>query len=182
MAFITIHRIGGEEVHGKHVRAVGRYSVVNPCDHAERLAARDAAKADFNAGRVHVIVLNAAGGESLDLQTASIVLFYDLPWSWTELQQVIGRARRIGSPHEKVLAVLLINPGIDQHTKELLQDKESLVGETFGLDVGQMISAPPAGVQQRLFDAIRQHAGTGAPAATSTARRGGTSRRSEPTQ
>jgi len=81
------------------------------------------------------ICINSAGGTSLDLQAAEIVLFIDLPWSWGEWTQVIGRARRMGSPHERILCILLINSGtIDEHVFSILNRKEQLVDSTFGVE------------------------------------------------
>lgn len=111
----------------KHVRITGK----------EGTKQREDAKLIFNdpSSGVDVICINKAGGTSLDLQQASIVIFYDLPWSWGEWTQVLGRARRIGSPHEKVLVILLVNQGtIDQYALKILRRKESLVGQTIGID------------------------------------------------
>lgn len=105
---------------------------------------------------VDVILITAAGGAALDLQAARIVVLYDLPWSWGELTQIVGRARRVGSPHESIMAVLLINEGsIDEHTLSILEDKESLVGATFGLDDGSLVAAPPERVTDQLYSRLQ---------------------------
>lgn len=107
---------------------------------------REAAKQLFNTTPdTNVIVLTAAGGQAIDLQAASLVVFYDLPWSWGEFQQVLGRARRLGSKHPKVLAVLLaIANTIDTFTLATLARKESLVALTIEADE----STAPAGDEE----------------------------------
>jgi SNF2 family DNA or RNA helicase len=106
---------------------------------------------------VNTICINKAGGSSLDLQQASIEIFYDLPWSWGEWTQVLGRARRIGSPHEKVLVILLINSNtIDEYSLRVLRRKESLVDQTIGLDVDTLTISPET--LDELYEMIRKAA------------------------
>lgn len=50
-----------------------------------------------------VLVLSAAGGESLNLQQARVLVLYDLPWQAGSLLQILGRNRRHGSQHPYVL-------------------------------------------------------------------------------
>lgn len=91
--------------------------------------AREVARLSFQSDpKVKVMLLTDAGGEALDLQAASAVIFYDLPWSYGGFQQVIGRARRIGSAHANVLAVLLGAPQTIADTIiEILTRKEQTI-------------------------------------------------------
>lgn len=76
---------------------------------------------------MQVMVIDGAGGQALDLQAAGVVVFYDLPWGWGEFIQILGRARRVGTSHLKVLAVLLTTTdSIDTDTVSLLNKKETL--------------------------------------------------------
>lgn len=50
-----------------------------------------------------VIFITQAGSAAINLQTASVMMFYDTPWSFGDLVQTIGRARRIGSEHQNVM-------------------------------------------------------------------------------
>lgn len=79
------------------------------------------------------VVLTTAGGTALDgLQVARVLVFYDLPWSWGEFAQVIGRAHREGSPHPSLAVVLLgVQQTIDQHTLNLLNEQETVIAATF---------------------------------------------------
>lgn len=98
----------------------------------ESASEREAAKHAFNTDpSARVICINAAGGQAIDLQAAGIIVFFDLPWSIGEWQQVIGRSRRIGSFHPKLLSILLLNENtVDQATFALLTEKEIIAKKT----------------------------------------------------
>lgn len=97
-------------------------------------ARRKAQEAFMTDPETRVICLTSAGGEAIDLQAARILIYFDLPWSWGEFTQVLGRARRQGSPHSSLLVILLGTlDTIDTHTLNLLQAKERLVNATFSL-------------------------------------------------
>ena len=72
-----------------------RYSGRDP--HPER----DTIRAEFAAGEFQVIVSTDAGNEGIDLQTASVLINWDIPWSLVRLEQRMGRIHRIGQ-REKV--------------------------------------------------------------------------------
>ena len=63
--------------------------------------ARDKIRAEFAAGEFQVIVSTDAGNEGIDLQTASVLVNWDIPWSLVRLEQRMGRIHRIGQ-REKV--------------------------------------------------------------------------------
>ena len=54
--------------------------------------------------RVDVLVATDVIAEGMNLQDASVVVSYDLPWNPVRLAQRIGRIDRLGSPHERVFA------------------------------------------------------------------------------
>lgn len=95
----------------------------------ETLSAREAARLRFqNSPTFNVILITDAGGEALDLQAARNIVFVDLPWSYGNFLQVIGRARRFGSTHDNVLAVLLgANATFDQTIATHLIRKETAI-------------------------------------------------------
>ena len=64
-------------------------------------AERDAIRAEFAAGEFQVIVSTDAGNEGIDLQTAAVLVNWDIPWSLVRLEQRMGRIHRIGQ-REKV--------------------------------------------------------------------------------
>jgi superfamily II DNA or RNA helicase len=58
--------------------------------------AREDMQARFLAGRFQVLVSTDAGGEGIDLQSAHVMIDWDIPWSLVRLEQRAGRLHRIG--------------------------------------------------------------------------------------
>jgi len=81
----------------------------------------------------NLIFITTAGSESLNLQAASCLIFYDTPWSYGDLVQTIGRAQRIGSLREHVLILHLANKStIDMRVINKVSDKKDLSDEILG--------------------------------------------------
>lgn len=68
---------------------------------------RDEIRAEFAAGGFQVIVSTDAGNEGIDLQTAQVLVNWDIPWSLVRLEQRMGRIHRVGQ-HDKVWLYNLI--------------------------------------------------------------------------
>jgi SNF2 family DNA or RNA helicase len=75
------------------------------------------ANSDYRAGEVtrfwsdpacRVMIISAAGERSLNLQNASVLVSIDLNLNPARVMQVLGRIRRAGSTHTRVLAVTLL--------------------------------------------------------------------------
>src|SRR5664280_1281102 len=115
---------------------------------------RDAfARRDFQ-----VLVSTDAGNEGIDLQTAHVLVNYDIPWSLVRLEQRMGRIHRVGQTHDvelynhiatdtregQVLEVLLGNFVTAANQLEgRMFDSLSLVGELVGLnddDLGKVLA------------------------------------------
>lgn len=96
---------------------------------ADTLKTREITRQRFQADPTfNVVLITDAGGEALDLQAARSIVFYDLPWSHGNFLQVIGRARRFGSAHGNVLAVLLgADSTIDDTIAAQLIRKETVI-------------------------------------------------------
>lgn len=74
--------------------------------------------------RVGVFSINLSA-ESIDLNVAEQVIFYDYPWQSIKLQQAIFRAVRPGSPIDHIKVYYLFNKGmIDQHQYNLLNERK----------------------------------------------------------
>jgi SNF2 family DNA or RNA helicase len=95
---------------------------------------RDNAKKKFlNNPECRIIFITMAGAESLNLQAASVVLFYDTPWSYGDLVQIIGRAQRIGSIQNHILLIHFANKGtIDMRVIDRVSGKKELSSEIIG--------------------------------------------------
>ena len=75
----------------------------------------------FMAHEFQVIVSTDAGNEGIDLQAASVLVNWDVPWSLVRLEQRMGRIHRIGQ-HDKVWLYNLVASGTregDAHLKLL---------------------------------------------------------------
>jgi superfamily II DNA or RNA helicase len=57
---------------------------------------RDELQRGFLAGAFQVLVSTDAGGEGIDLQSAHVMVDWDVPWSLVRLEQRAGRLHRIG--------------------------------------------------------------------------------------
>ncbi len=92
---------------------------------------------DMNSG-VNVILITTAGSESLNLHSAEHFALMDLPWSWGDYLQLIGRALRIGSHHKTVVAHHFLgkkaddSKTIDHHVLKALRSKKKLADKVAG--------------------------------------------------
>lgn len=111
-------------------------------------AVRDETRDAFARGDFQIIVSTDAGNEGIDLQTAHVLVNWDIPWSLVRLEQRMGRIHRIGQTRDvklfnliatdtregDVLEVLLRNFVTAANQLEgRLFDSLSLVGELVGL-------------------------------------------------
>lgn len=65
----------------------------------------------LTAGRVSVLLATDAASEGLNLQAASALVNYDLPWNPMRVEQRIGRIDRIGQPAPIVTVANYVVPG-----------------------------------------------------------------------
>jgi SNF2 family DNA or RNA helicase len=73
-----------------------------------------------------VLASTDAGQFGLNLQSADVVVNYDLPWNPARLQQRIARLHRIGQAN-KVLAVNFVVKGtVEEHVRDVLERKRKL--------------------------------------------------------
>ena len=82
---------------------------------------RDQAALDFQSGDLDCLVLTGAGREGLNLQRASVLIHYDLPWVPSQVVQRVGRASRFGSTSDKLSVLIPIMAGtIEEKVASLL--------------------------------------------------------------
>ena len=80
-----------------------------------------------------IILLTPAGTEALNLQAAAVFIFYDLPWSPGDYDQLLGRMIRIGSTKEAVLAIHMTCKGtVDDHVMRTLKAKSKIIKQVLG--------------------------------------------------
>ena len=81
----------------------------------------------------NLILINTAGGQALNLQSARVLIWGDLILSYGDVLQVIGRMIRFGSIHKKVLSVHLIaQDTVDEHTFKIVFPKKKLFEQLLG--------------------------------------------------
>ena len=117
---------------------------------------RDEVRAAFMRSEFQLIVSTDAGNEGIDLQTAHVLVNYDIPWSLVRLEQRMGRIHRVGQHREVELFNLIAadtREGATLHTllenfvtaaNELdgqMFDSLSLVAELSGLRYEEWLTA-----------------------------------------
>jgi len=79
----------------------------------------------FTEGRIDRLVVSmAAGGLGLNLQTASIAVFAELPYSYAEFEQCSDRVHRIGSKKKVRIYKLVAVNSMDEDISRLIDTKE----------------------------------------------------------
>jgi superfamily II DNA or RNA helicase len=71
---------------------------------------RDDINRRFLRGEIDVLLCTDAAAEGLNLQTADLLVNYDLPWNPMTVEQRIGRIDRIGQRHEEIQVLNLCYP------------------------------------------------------------------------
>ena len=120
----------------------------------------------------NLIVINTAGIEGINLQQAAHMICLDLPWSWGDLLQLVGRMVRMASPHAACLLHILFACGtVDEYILETLKSKKGLFERILGtsgsaglLDDGEinideaMKGLEGEGTDDKFYDMLRAHA------------------------
>lgn len=87
---------------------------------------------DPNSG-YDLIVVNAAGMEGINLQQAAHMIMLDVPWSWGDLIQLVGRMVRMASPHSACTLHIMVAKGtIDEYAIETLRGKKGVFEAILG--------------------------------------------------
>lgn len=107
---------------------------------------RDAAVADFNEGRILVLLLSKAGGTGIDLKAVRTLILFEAAWNEAVLTQARGRAARFHShthlpvdQQDVTVYQLLLSkpdwakdefPSIDDHLASLALEKNKTINST----------------------------------------------------
>lgn len=89
----------------------------------DRHAVRDEVRSRFMAGDFQVIVSTDAGNEGIDLQSAQVLINWDIPWSLVTLEQRMGRIHRVGQHHDVHLYNLITVGTLEGDTYAKLLDR-----------------------------------------------------------
>jgi len=81
----------------------------------------------------HVIVSTEAGSEGVNLQSANVVVNYDLPWNPMIVEQRIGRVQRLASEHARVGVFNIILSGtFEEYIVGRLMEKLQMASQAIG--------------------------------------------------
>ncbi|HKO44856.1 MAG TPA: SNF2-related protein [Pyrinomonadaceae bacterium] len=96
--------------------------------------AREVAIDEFlESDAVPILLTSEVGGEGLDLQRASVVVNYDLPWNPMVVEQRIGRVDRIGQQSARLVIVnLVIENSVEEYVLKRLLDKIQIFKDSVG--------------------------------------------------
>lgn len=72
---------------------------------------RESVKKSFLKGEIDVLLCTDAAAEGLNLQTADLLINFDLPWNPMKVEQRVGRIDRIGQKYERIQVLNLCYPG-----------------------------------------------------------------------
>lgn len=108
-------------------------------------------------GDLKILIANDAAGEGLNLQTANLMVNYDLPWNPNRLEQRFGRIHRIGQEEVCFLWNLLAANTREGDVYATLLSKLDAQARTLGGQVfdvlGQLFEGKP--LRDMLMDAVR---------------------------
>ncbi len=91
--------------------------------------------------KINVIVSTDAGAEGVNLQTANVLVNYDLPWNPMIVEQRIGRVQRIGSKFRNVYIVNIVHQNSpEQRIVGRLMEKLQVISHTVG-DIEAVLEA-----------------------------------------
>jgi superfamily II DNA or RNA helicase len=82
--------------------------------------------------KVRILLSSEVGGEGIDLQFASVVVNYDLPWNPMVVEQRIGRLDRIGQDQPIVILNLFAESTIEDRILRRLYDRILVAVDTIG--------------------------------------------------
>ncbi|MFQ5779159.1 MAG: SNF2-related protein [Nitrospiria bacterium] len=93
-----------------------------------------------------ILIATEAAAEGVNLQFASLVVNYDLPWNPQRIEQRIGRCHRYGQKHDVVVVNFLNRRNLaDQRVFQLLNEKFRLFDGVFGAS-DEVLGALESGV------------------------------------
>lgn len=79
------------------------------------------------------LIITSAGGESINLQRANNIIFYDLPYDISAIMQVIGRITRVNTKYDtQYIDILELKGTVDTYKRLCLEKNMKLVESLFG--------------------------------------------------
>ena len=133
---------------GTYSGSGGQYT--DPRTRKLRGTERDEIKHRFLRGEIDVLICTDAAAEGLNLQTADLLINYDLPWNPMKVEQRIGRIDRIGQKYDDVFVLnLCYADSAEQIVYERLLNRLAQAGYVVGTQQVSMLPVTlPRGVQR----------------------------------
>lgn len=79
-----------------------------------------------------IMIMTSVGTHGLNLQRASYVIHYDLPWSLEKMEQREDRAHRIGQKRNVTVFKLIVQNSIDEYVLKVLHKKQKMSDDILG--------------------------------------------------
>ena len=94
---------------------------------------RNAAMQEFKTS-TSIFISTDAGGEGLNLQFATIIINYALPWNPMKIEQRCGRVDRIGQQRDVHIYNFIVGETVENRVREVLEEKLSVILKEMGVD------------------------------------------------
>lgn len=102
---------------------------------------RDQLQQRFLDGQFQVLVSTDAGGEGIDLQSAHVMLDWDVPWSLVRLEQRMGRLHRIGQKNAVYIYHLVAPATREGRVQEVMLQNLEAAGQSLGGRIFDLLDA-----------------------------------------
>ncbi len=158
LVIFTEHRDTLDYLRDKLNTAIGRSGAVVSIHGGISRAQRRQVEADFRQDPdVWILVATDAAGEGINLQSAHLMVNYDLPWNPNRLEQRFGRIHRIGQKEVCHLWNLVAGQtregAVYQRLLEkLARERDTLNGQVFDV-LGELFRQKP--LRQLMIEAVR---------------------------
>jgi SNF2 family DNA or RNA helicase len=133
---MLIATYSGQGAGGQYVSPRNQYRLLN--------VDRDIVKRKFIQGEIDVLICTDAAAEGLNLQTADLLVNFDLPWNPMKVEQRIGRIDRIGQRYSDIYVLNLCYPGsAEEAVYDRLLQRLAKAGNVVGQQQVSMLPVTP---------------------------------------
>jgi len=116
---------------------------------------RHAMQRRFLNGEFQVLVSTDAGGEGINLQSAHVMIDWDIPWSLVRLEQRMGRLHRIGQKHDVYIYHLVAPATREGRVQERMLANLEAAADSLGGRIFDLMDATVARAAGGAFDFAR---------------------------
>lgn len=106
----------------------------------------------FLAGEFQVLVSTDAGGEGINLQSAHVMIDWDIPWSLVRLEQRMGRLHRIGQTKPVYIYHLVAADTREGRVQQVMLTNLEAAADALGGRIFDLLDATVAGAGGDQFD------------------------------